>query len=87
MHKISTGVVCVNGKHPRSLNVASMANLFLLSFFDPLYSFVLFCFVFSVIHNGVIAVLHVGVFILELLPNSYLDAYTEAIYFLKVTKY
>ena len=33
-------------KNPRSLNVASMANLFLLSFFDPLYSFVLFCFVF-----------------------------------------
>ena len=76
-------MVCVNGKHPRSLNVASTANLFLVSFFDPLYSFVLFCFVlfFSVIHDGVTAVLHLGVFILELLPKSYLDAYTEAIYF------
>jgi len=80
MHKISTGVVCVNGKHPRSLNVASMATLFLVSFLDPLYSFVLFCFVFSVIHDGVTAVLHLGLFILELLPKSYLDAYTEAIY-------
>ena len=74
-------MVCVNGKHPRSLNVASMANLFLVSFFDPLYSFVLLCFVFSVIHDGVIAVLDLGVLILELLPKSYLDAYTEAIYF------
>ena len=81
MHKISTGMACVNGEHPRSLNVAIMANLFLVRFFDPLYSFALFCFVFSVIHDGVIAVLHLGVFILELLPKSYLDAYTEAIYF------
>ena len=81
MHKISTRVVCVNGKDPRSLNVAIMANLFLVRFFDPLYSFVLFCFVFSVIHDGVIAALHLGVSVLELLPKSYLDAYTEAIYF------
>ena len=81
MHKISTGVVCVNGKHPSSLNVASMANLFLVRFsilFIRLFCFALF---FSVNHDRVIATLHLGVFILELLPKSYLDAYTEAIHF------
>ena len=56
-------------------------KLFLVSFFRSFYCFVLFCFVFSVIHDGVIAALHLGVFILELLPKSYLDAYTEAIHF------